>query len=479
MKDTPLTALVLSGGGARAAYQVGVLRAIARLRQEAASHASAFPTAFAPSSAHAPANVGAAASTGTHTPIGVGPSFDAADASRRAPVERASGSTRASEPPDNPFDIIVGTSAGAINSAALACRADRFGEAVDMLCDVWANFSAEQVYRADSLGVIRSGARWMTMLSLGWALARWRRFRPRSLLDNSPLAELLQRLVPMHRIPVMLDRGHLHALAVTASNYGTGEHVTFYDAREPIDPWVRTQRQAIATHLDHAHLLASSAIPFIFPAASLRQCGEDEWFGDGSMRQTAPLAPAIHLGAQRMLVIGAGRLQEPTTERVSERRYPSVAHIAGHALSNIFLDALAVDVERMARINHTLSLLPTEALAQTPLRPIDFLVISPSERLDDIAARHLDALPRAVRAALRGAGVGKAGPRAQGSALASYLLFEAPYTTELMTLGERDAMARADDVRRFFGWARDGAITSVGHGVGVEVRSEPRSYAHA
>ncbi len=197
------------------------------------------------------------------------------------------------------------------------------------------------------------------------------------------------------------------------------------------------------------------------------------------MRQTAPLAPAIHLGAQRMLVIGAGRLQEPSTERVSERRYPSVAHIAGHALSNIFLDALAVDVERMARINHTLSLLPKEALAQTPLRPIDFLVISPSERLDDIAARHLDALPRAVRAALRGAGVGKAGPRAQGSALASYLLFEAPYTRELMALGERDAMARAADVRQFFGWDRQVRCATDEQRVAVEHRLESRPYAHA
>lgn len=321
-----------------------------------------------------------------------------------------------------------------------------------MLCDVWANFSADQVYRADSIGVIRNGARWATMLSLGWALARWRRFRPRSLLDNEPLAELLQRLVPMHRIPAMLKRGHLHALAVTASSYGTGEHVTFYDSREPIEPWIRTQRQAVATKIDYTHLLASSAIPFIFPAASIEQHGHEVWFGDGSMRQTAPLAPAIHLGAERMLVIGAGRLQEPSVERAPERRYPSVAHIAGHALSNIFLDALAVDVERMARINHTLSLLPNEALAQTPLRPIDFLVIAPSERLDDIAARHLDALPRPVRALLRGAGVGKGGPRAQGAALASYLLFEAPYTQELMALGVRDTLSRAEEVRRFFGW---------------------------
>lgn len=445
MNKTPLTALVLSGGGARAAYQVGVLRAIADLRHEAASHASAFSSSAPASSA----GLRTHPATARHADIDAGPR---AFATGQPPVAR-----RARESADNPFDIIVGTSAGAINSAALACRADRFGQAVDMLCDVWANFSAEQVYRADSLGVIRNGARWVTMLSLGWALARWRRFRPRSLLDNEPLSELLQRLVPMHRIPTMLERGHLHALAITASSYGTGEHVTFYDAREPIEPWARSQRQAVATHLAHDHLLASSAIPFIFPATSLAQNGHEAWFGDGSMRQTAPLAPAIHLGAERMLVIGAGRMHEPVLERPPEQRYPSVAHIAGHALSNIFLDALAVDIERMARINHTLSLVPRDGLANTALRPIDFLVIAPSERLDDIAARHLDALPRPVRALLRGAGVGKAGPRAQGAALASYLLFEAPYTRELMALGERDTHARADEVRRFFGWEETAA----------------------
>ncbi|RKP51808.1 patatin-like phospholipase family protein [Pararobbsia silviterrae] len=464
MNDRPRTALVLSGGGARAAYQVGVLRAIAQLRQEARSHASALSS-----------------SSGTSFPaFDPRTSHGAAARAPRTPDARGlSDARRTSQPTDNPFDIIVGTSAGAINSAALACRADRFGKAVDMLCHVWENFSAEHVYRADSLGVIRNGARWATMLSLGWALARWRRIRPRSLLDNAPLAELLQHWIPMQRIPLMLERGHLRALAITASSYGTGQHVTFYDACEPIEPWARSQRQAVATRIDHAHLLASSAIPFIFPAASLRQAGHDVWFGDGSMRQTAPLAPAIHLGAQRMLVIGAGRLQEPEVERAPERRYPSIAQIAGHALSNIFLDALAVDVERMARINHTLSLLPRDALEQTPLRPIEFLMIAPSERLDDIATRHIDALPRPIRALLRGAGVGKAGPRAQGGALASYLLFEAPYTCELMALGERDAMHRAADIRAFFGWDAPQASSTAVESADDADLVQPMSYFSA
>ncbi len=400
MQATPLTALVLSGGGARAAYQVGVLRAISRMRRQALG-----PAAW----------------------------------------------------PSNPFGVICGTSAGALNAMALAAHADRYDEAVERLVRVWDNFSAEQVYRADSLGVIRSGAQWLTMVSVGWVIARWRRARPKSLLDNSPLQALLEKLVPLDRLPSMFEQGHLHAVAVTASSYTTGEHCTFYDSAAPIAPWQRSQRLALPGPITQAHLLASSAIPFVFPATALSASGQSGWFGDGSMRQTAPLSPAIHLGAQRLLVIGAGRLHEPAGRVVADAGYPNLAQIAGHAMSSIFLDALAVDVERMRRINRTLALLPPSVLADTPLRQLEALVIAPTQRLDDIAARHLGALPAPVRALLRGVGVGGSGEQARGAALASYLLFEAPYTRELMSLGEADTEARRAEVLRFFGWDRAAA----------------------
>ncbi len=389
------TGLVLTGGGARAAYQVGVLRAVARIRREC---------------------------------IGRGP---------------------------NPFGVIAGTSAGAINAAALACRADEFDAAVSGLTRVWKHFHAEQVYRADSLGMVRTGARWLTMMSIGWMIARWRKIRPKSLLDNSPLAALLQELIPVHRLREVMRGGHLQALAITASSYGSGLHVTFYDAVESFVPWTRSQRIAVPSAITIDHLLASSAIPFVFPSIPLGVHGRTEYFGDGSMRQSAPISPAVHLGAQRILVIGAGRMHEPPLPpegRAGSGEYPTVAQIAGHALSNIFLDALAVDVERLQRINNTLSLLPPSALAQTSLRPIDVLVIAPSMRLDDIAARHLGSLPTSVRALLRGVGVSGEGREARGAALASYLLFEAPYTQELLTLGEADTLARRDEVIHFFGW---------------------------
>ena len=385
--------LVLTGGGARAAYQVGVLKAVARIRRE----------------------VGA--------------------------------------PRHNPFGVIVGTSAGAVNAAAIACHADRFDLSVAGLVTTWRHFSADQVYRADAFGVVRTGARWLTMLTIGWAIARWRRARPRSLLDNAPLAELLQRVVHFDRLPEMLAAGHLRALAITGSSYSSGDHVTFCQTAQPFQPWLRSQRIAVPCKIGVPHLMASSAIPFVFPAVQLDMARRDEWFGDGSMRQSAPISPAVHLGATRILVVGAGRMNEPAGRHVVGDDYPSLAQIAGHALSNIFLDALAVDVERAQRINRTLALLDPKSRAQTLLKPLDVLVIAPSKRLDDIAARHLHCLPTPVRTMLRGVGVGSGGDEARsGAALASYLLFESPYTRELIELGAADTLARRDEVIAFFDW---------------------------
>jgi NTE family protein len=392
MTQSSTTGLILTGGGARAAYQVGVVAAIDRIAREAGA------------------------------------------------------------PSTNPFQVIAGTSAGAIIAAGLACHADRYSEGVAKLVELWSDFSADQVYRADALGVAQSGARWLSMFTLGWAIARWRRARPRSLLDNSPLHELLHRMIDFDRLPAIMADGHLHALAVTASSYSSGDHVTFYQSASTITPWTRSHRLSVRTPITIDHLLASSAIPFAFPSVRLPLEGQQEWFGDGAMRQSAPISPAVHMGAEKVLVIGAGRMREPAERRTVSPSYPSLAQIAGHAMSSIFLDSLAVDVERLERINRTLALLDDDARLRTNLKPIEVLVISPSQRLDDLAGPHLASLPIAVRSMLRAVGVAGRGRDTRGAAFLSYLLFESGYTRELIALGQADAMARRDEVLRFFGW---------------------------
>ena len=364
---------MLTGGGARAAYQVGVLKAIAELLPD---------------------------------------------------------KTR------NPFPIICGTSAGAINAVSLACYSRDFGQAVQYLRQVWEGFHAHHVYRADPLGIGKTGAHWLGALMAGWIV----KTAPKSLLDNAPLADLLRRTLNLNDIDAALKAGALRAICITASGYSSGQSVNFYDGIDTIQPWMRHARVAARVKLTIEHLLASSAIPFIFPAVQLNR----EYFGDGSMRQLAPISPAIHLGASKILVIGAGRITEPA-ERIRGASYPSLAQIAGHALSSIFLDSLNVDIERVQRINHTITLLSPEARAAASLRPVEILVIAPSQRLDMLAAKHVQSLPWPVRALLRGIGA----MNRKGSALASYLLFEQDYTRALIDLGYADSMEQRDAVMRF------------------------------
>ncbi len=374
-------ALVLTGGGARAAYQVGVLRGIAEIMPEAAGPAS-------------------------------------------------------------PFRILCGTSAGAINAGALAASAGDFRAAAHGLADLWGSVHAADIYRTGVGSISASGARWLGAMAIGWMLRRG----PRSLFNNAPLGELIERMHRPGAIAHALESGTLHALAITALSYSTGRHVTFYQSHRPIQPWRRSQREAEVAEIGVAHMLASSSIPFVFPATPIMCDGRDEYFGDGTIRQISPLSPAIHLGASRILAIGSASQHRPGWyDTVPGGGYPTLAQIGGQALASIFLDGLTVDIERLQQINGLLARAPELVDSVDGWRPIEVLVVEPSERLEVIAARHLKYLPRTVRALLAPLG----GTEARGAAFASYLLFEPEFTQELIALGERDAHARADELRAF------------------------------
>ena len=380
MGQSPRVGLIMTGGGARAAYQVGVLRALSELLPRSAR---------------------------------------------------------------SPFPVICGTSAGAINAAVLAVDADNFKRGVRRLMTVWKNFRAHHVYRADPVGVIRNSSRWIFAGLTGGVYTR----RPVSLLDNSPLVALLRRHLDFAAIQRRIEAGALRAFSVTCSGYTSGQSVTFFQGQPDLAPWERARRIGVSMPITIEHLVASSALPFIFPPVHINR----EYFGDGSMRQIAPISPALHLGADRLLVIGVGRqLQQRPPERIRTASHPSLAQIAGHALNSIFLDSLEVDLERLQRINRTIEVIPREILERSryTLHHVDFRVLTPSEELEKIASQHARELPRTIRALLYTVG----GLRRSGSTLLSYLLFEQSYCRALIQLGYRDTMARKDDLLAFLGY---------------------------
>lgn len=372
--------LVLSGGGARAAYQVGVLSAIAEM--------------LPPGSA-------------------------------------------------NPFPIICGTSAGAINALALATHAGNFDQAVQAMLGVWSGFRSNQVFRTDWPGLLAQAWRWSRTNLLG---------RPGSmttaLLNNKPLRHSLGRWMHFGRIEEALHAGQLRAVSVSAFDYLAAQSVYFYQGRGRIQPWRRHRRMGVQTSLGVEHLMASAAIPLLFPPVLMNRT----WYGDGAVRQHSPMSPALHLGANKVLVIGvshnisdipvAGR-PGPVLKTPSP---PSLAQLGGHLLNSTFLDSLEGDLEQLERMNELAKLQPGGGRSRTDaVRHVEALVISPSEPLNIIAARHRNALPASLRLFLRGSGA----TRTSGGSLLSYLLFEGAYCDELIALGRRDAQARRADVQRF------------------------------
>ena len=362
--------LILSGGGARAAYQVGVLRAIANILPRQAV---------------------------------------------------------------NPFQVISGTSAGALNAVSLATHAQRLRTGVRTLEYVWQNLRSDQVYRLDSGGMLRSASGWMLAL-----VGRRPTEAPVALLNNAPLRELLARTIRLDRIQHNIDTGLLDAVSVTASSYSSGESVSFYQAVKGIDNWEGPHRIGIRSRLTLDHLLASSAIPTIFPAMKI----DAQYFGDGSIRQLAPTSTALHLGARKILAIGVSATSTRKPPESMLNRQPSLSQIIGHILNAAFVDTLENDLEFLRHMNEVLPLVPERRLLRQRLRHriVDLLEVTPSRDLNEIAAEYFEDLPRPMKLFVKD----------PNSAILSLLLFEPRYCRALMELGLQDAMAQEAEIRAFF-----------------------------
>jgi len=374
--DLPNTGIVLSGGGARAAYQVGVLKAIYEMTPKGSLH---------------------------------------------------------------PFPIICGSSAGAINAAVIACYAGQYRAGLRRLEGIWTNLTVNQVFRGDTLGLLKQS------LGFTWHILSGRNPRKHNaLLDNAPLRKLLEKSIPFKRLDKLIDEGLLQALCISCSDYYSGDTYSYYQGHDDIRPWKRHRRLGVADNIQLDHLMASSAIPLIFPSVAVGS----QYLGDGSVGFMSPISPAIHLGAEKIMIIGLDPIQSEPGNIIEDKPHPGFSDVAGHVLDSVFIDSLNSDLERLQRINQTLKSVPSELMEKVnlPLKSIEALVIAPSIELGELATNCGQQLPRATRFFLSRIGI----DCDSGSNMLSYLLFDGQFCKKLIELGYQDTQDRASEVMDFF-----------------------------
>ena len=372
-----LTGLVLAGGGARAAYQAGALRALAEIANE---HKI------------------------TH-----------------------------------PFPILSGSSAGAINAAFLATNAEDIMYATKKLVHTWSSLTSGDVYKVGAFSLGRLGLRWLLDLISG---NLYKDKKARALLDTSPLGSLIAREFDPEKVEKNLSLGHLHALGLSTVNYTTGNKEIFFQTEQATEPWQRLDRFGVKTMLNAKHIMASSAIPVLFPPVLINGC----YYGDGSLRNYTPFSPAIRMGAEKLVIIAVKKKSElhpPTPRAAYLPTRPTLGRTVSLVLNSVLLDAIELDYERSSRINETVKNLRPDA--RTSLRPLDLLMLRPSQDLGTLAAQHEASFPRAIRHLIRGLG-----STSEAADLISYLLFEPPYINALIEMGYRDTLEKKQEIIEFY-----------------------------
>jgi NTE family protein len=314
-----------------------------------------------------------------------------------------------------------------------------FDHSVASLLDVWSNFTSNKVYKTDPITMLKSSLHWLLTIISGGVLIP----NPTSLLDNQPLRNLLRERIKFPDIQNNIESSSIESLAVTSASYRSRKSCTFFQANSNANNWQKTHREGKKTLINLDHLMASVALPLIFPAVRIG----DEYFGDGAMRQATPLSPTIRLGAEKLMIISVKETDDRFQFNNPGEQYPSFAKIAGYMLEALFLDGLYSDIERLNRINQIIKNSGDKEIKTNNkiMKYVDYLVISPSEDLNEIAQKHYHNMPLSIRLLLQGLGLLKDSK----SELLSFLLFESVYTSELIDLGYQDGIRKREEIIDF------------------------------
>ncbi|HTV65850.1 MAG TPA: patatin-like phospholipase family protein [Bryocella sp.] len=345
----------------------------------------------------------------------------------------------------NPFPIIGGASAGAVNGAALAVGANEFSNATRLAAELWASLKPSDVFRCDLVSQAHNSLIWLLDLSFGGMMGGG---NARSLLDATPLRRFLNARLDCGRIQENIRRGHLYALAISATNYNSGMSYLFIQGKRGHPIWNRSRRVTLATKITVDHICASAAIPLVFQPVRLETAHGIAYFGDGCLRLQQPLSPIIRLGAEKIFAIGVRCENLEHQDQTAALKEPSLAQVLGVLFNVMFLDHLSTDVEHLERLNQ---LLMEGQIAQAGLngcermRPLEVMLVTPSVNLTEIAAQHQKDMPYLIQYFVNGLGR----DAASCSDVMSYLLFTPKYTRELIELGYSDADEQIDEIENY------------------------------